>query len=170
MAEKTMKYADDILDIQDFQVVSYKGKEPFQIRNKIEEIMKKELEINAAKFFLHTMGWDVNEGAFKAEWHAYRSYDRWTKVWFFVRIWGWQNLTPDKEGWAKIKTWAEIHTEYTYSNSIQKSLWWTYSYMFYDKNRRQILEDARERYFRIIEDIRQLYGMSQKHTAEAAQL
>lgn len=161
MGKHELKYSDLILAHQDTHVITYKGKNPvLPIWNNCETIVRKTLEINSSKFFLIYFNWDNNDGAFKAEWRAHMEGDRWTKPWFVIRVWGWQNLTPDKDGWIKIKTWGELETKYYYSNSIQKSLWWTYSYMFYDKQRRKMLEEARERYFRLQEEFRKLYGIS----------
>lgn len=169
MAE--LKYTDELTHETDNIAIKFKGKEPFRIRRHVQDIVMKTLEIDTPKFYLHYLGWDSTSGGFKAEWRAYKPWDRWTNINFIVRTWGAQTLgDPEKNGWATIKLVGTLDTKYEYTHSIQRSLWWSYNYLFYNKNRQQIFEEARNDYFRLFNELKKLYGIYQKEDTVAAKI
>ncbi len=169
MAE--LKYTDELTHESDNIVIKFKGKEPFRIRRHVKDILLKTLEIDTPKFYLHYLGWDSTNGNFKAEWRAHKPWDRWTKIEFIVRAWGGQTLgDPDKNGWMKLKLVGTLTTSYEYTHSIQRSLWWSYNYAFYNKNRLEIFNEARDLYFRVFNEIKKLYGIYQKEETVAARI
>ena len=149
MAIKEIKYKDWLLDTRDVIVLSGKGNNPFRkIRENVEDIFRKTLEIDSPKFFATYMGYDQTDGAFKGEWKAYKPGDRWTKTWYVMRCWGQQDLKT-QEGWFKMKIQGYLETAYYFEHSIQKSLWWTYSFFFYNKVRTRLMEERRDDLFEI---------------------
>ena len=44
---------------------------------------------------------------------------------------------------------------------MQKSLWWSYNYAFYNKTRRAYFEDGTDYLFQMLEKIKRLYGIYQ---------
>lgn len=166
-----LKYSDELPQETDNIVISYKGKEPFRLRKHVETIVKSTLEIDSPKFYLHYIAWDTTDGAFKAEWHAYKPWDRWTSINIIVRTWGQQTLgDPEKNGWMKMKLLGSLDTKYEYTHSIQKSLWWSYNYLFYNKNRSNTFEEARDYYYRVFNEIKKLYGIYRKEEAVAPKI
>lgn len=167
----TLKYSDELTHESDNIIIKYKGTEPFRIRRHVESILKKTMEIDSPKFYLHYLGWDTTSGNFKAEWKGRKPWDRWTNISIMVRAWGGQTLgDPEKNGWMKLKLVGTLNTEYEYTHSIQKSLWWSYNYLFYNKNRQHIFEEGRDTYFRVLTEIKKLYGIYHKEEAIAPKI
>lgn len=154
---KKIGYKDWLLDIKDVLVVSGKCTNPFgRILRNVEHIMRQTLEIDAPKFLPRYIGWDQNDGSFKGKWSARKPGDRWTKTWYEVICWGQQDLKT-KHGWYKIKITGWLETSYYYEHAIQKSLWWTYSFFFYNKIRRTMLDENRDLLYEIEDRLRVLF-------------
>jgi len=167
----TLKYKDELTHESDNIIISYVGKEPFRIRRHVENILKTTLEIDSPKFYLHYINYDLTDGRFKAEWQAHKPWDRWTSLSFIVRCWGQQYLgDPEKNGWFKMKFIGSLDTSYDYTHSIQKSLWWSYNYIFYNKVRSAIFEEGRDFYYRALIEFKKLYGIYQKEPTLAPKL
>jgi len=166
-----LKYSDELTHESDNILISYTGKEPFRIRRRIEDITKTTLEIDSPKFYLHYINYDLTDGRFKAEWQATKPWDRWTSMGVMIRCWGQQYLgDPEKNGWFRLKLIATIDTEYNYTHSIQKSLWWSYNYMFYNNVRSKIHEECRDYYYRLLTEIKKLYDIYPKEPTLAPKL
>ena len=156
--EKEIKYKDWLLDTKDVIVLSGKTTNPFgKIRNNVEAIVRQALEIDAPKFLTDYIGYDQTDGAFKGKWRARKPGDRWTKTWYEVIMWGQQDLKT-QYGWYKMKITGYLETSYFYSHSLQKSIWWTYSFFFYNKIRRKLLEENRDLLYEIEDRFRVLLG------------
>lgn len=166
-----LKYSDELTQESDNIVVSFKGKEPFRIRRYVKDIVLKTMEIDSPKFYTHYLGWDQTGGDFKAEWVGKKPWDRWTDIKIMVRTWGQQTIgDPEKNGWMKMKLVGTLNTEYEYTHSIQKSLWWSYNYMFYNNYRSKVLEEGREIYYRMLIEMKKLYGIYQGEQTVAQKL
>ncbi|MCK4550924.1 MAG: hypothetical protein KAT91_03140 [Candidatus Aenigmarchaeota archaeon] len=165
--EKKIEYKDELLSGQDVIVIKFKGNDPFgKICKSIEGIVRQTLEIDAPKFFEKYIGWDLTDGTFKGRWEARKPGDRWTKMYISVWCWGEQSL-KDKNGWMNLKINATIDTKLWYHHSIQKSLWWTYAYAFYNRHRRKMWEEYRDYLFEVEERIREELGISRKSPTQA---
>jgi hypothetical protein len=70
----------------------------------------------------------------------------------------------------KIKLVGTLDTEFEYTHSIQKSLWWSYNYMFYNNYRSKVLEEGREIYYRMLIEMKKLYGIYQGEQTVAQKL
>ena len=163
MASKKIDYKDELVQGQDVLIIKYKGHDPFgKILRSIEGIVRQTLEIDSPKFFERYIGWDLTDGTFKAKWEAKKSGDRWTKMNVTVFCWGEQSI-KDKNGWMTLKITGNIHTNVYYHHSIQKSLWWTYAYSFYNNHRRKLWEEYRDYLYEIEERAREELGISRKN-------
>lgn len=170
MGSKLLKYKDELIAGQDIIAIKYKGNDPFgKVMRSIEGIVRQTLEIDSPKFFERYIGWDMNDGTYKAKWEAFKPGDRWTKMNITVLCWGEQSL-KDKNGWMTLKITANIETKVYYHHSIQKSLWWTYAYSFYNRHRRKLWEQYRDYVYEIEERIKEELGISRKsqHQAHAS--
>ncbi|RLG13784.1 MAG: hypothetical protein DRN66_03530 [Candidatus Nanohalarchaeota archaeon] len=152
-----LEFNDDIFVNQDVSVMNYKGDAPFKIRRFIAPLLKEKLEISSSHVFPKYLGWDLTDGTFKAKWTANKNFDRWTK--FEIQIWCWGEQSDGKTGWLKAKTVSYLKTKYIYANSIQKSMWYTYSLLFYDQQRSKYAERGRKIAVEIWKEIQRKYGM-----------
>ena len=152
-----LEFKDDLFVNQDFSVVSYIGEWPFKMRRFIPSLFKEKLEISGSHIYPKYIGWDMTDGTFKGKWMAEKKVDRWSKLEFLIWCWGVQN--DGTRGWMKAKTAGFLKTQYLYANSIQKSMWYSYSLIFYDNQRVKHAERGRLLMIEMWEEIQRRYGM-----------
>lgn len=152
-----LEFNDDIFLNQDVSVLKYNGEEPFKMRRFIEPLLKEKLEVSSSHIFPLYIAWDTTCGSFKAKWIANKKFDRWTK--FEFQIWCWGNQNEGKRGDVISKICGFLKTKYIYANSIQKSMWYSYSLLFYDMQRSKYAERGRKIAIDIWEEVQRRYGM-----------
>ncbi len=158
---------EDLPSMTDFIPLEFKVVNPFgKLRSSIEGIVKGVLEIPSAKFWEKVIKWDTTDGSFMGEWQAWKDADSWTKMKIKIVAYGSQDLKT-KQGSVYIKFFGWVETKFEYSNEVQKSLWWMYKFIFYDRRLRNFWEQSREDYFEIEEKIKKLMGTSKVNPHKA---
>ncbi|MCK5040393.1 MAG: hypothetical protein KAR87_05490 [Candidatus Aenigmarchaeota archaeon] len=152
-----LEFTDDLFLNTDVYIMTYKGEEPFKIRRFIVPLFKDMMEISGSKVYPLYLGWDMTDGTYKAKWMADKKLDNWSKL--RLQIWCWGEADTGRANWMKAKVVGHLCTKYTYANSIQKSMWYTYSYIFYDKQRAKYANEGRRLMVAIWREIQKKYGM-----------
>lgn len=137
----------DILAPRHQKTIEYSGDYPSRLFKVIPPLMKDIFKITSSNFFEDKIKWDTSgePTEFFGQWRGRDGKDRRTDVWVIVKVQGKQSPT-EKKGSAVITIRGIIETSFPYSNLIDKSLVKTYSYFFYDKQRRYYIEEARRRF------------------------
>ena len=159
MESRTIKYADVITAPHESKKIVYRGPNPLGFKDNMRELLKHVLEIGSPNVHEADLRWDATDGSFYYEVRAKRPEDRWTTLVISMRAWGQQGDDEKKMGSMTIKLKGVLETEIEYTHSIHKSFWWTYSYLFYNRQRRKYFERARKMYFTIENAIREMLGV-----------
>lgn len=152
-------YTDALTAPNTAKKIVYKGPNPLGFKDNMVELLKHVLEIGSPNVHEKDLRWDATDGSFYYEISAKRPEDRWTTLKISLRAWGQQNDDEKKMGAMTIKLKGVLETRVEYSHSIHKSFWWTYSYLFYNRQRSKYFERGRKMLFTIENAIREMLGI-----------
>jgi len=158
---KSLRYLDLLTDIKDIIEIKFRGDNPSKLLNVVLPLMQRIIELDSPKLAERELKWDTTDGSFQGRWAAYKSYDKWTKMWVDANVWGKQDLQT-KYGACTIKLKGYLITDFSYANSIQQGFWWTYNYMFYTRVRRKLFDQSKDYYYKIGEEIKANLNILQK--------
>ncbi len=154
-----LEFEDTALAPAEWITINYKGKNPVIVYTVVPRAIVDVLKISSSHLFEDHVKWDVTDETktFYGVWRGRYKNDRWSKTWVKVIIQGAQS--PDKTGWVNIYIRAILHTGYTYSNFVQKNLWWIYNRWFYYKQRRAYMDYAKDLAYNIRDEVRAALGI-----------
>ncbi len=164
MANKELYYSDMVFAPHEMKKITYRGPNPLGFKDKMVELLKHVLEIGSPDVWEKDVRWDTTDGSFYYEVEANRAFDRWTSLKFKMRAWGQQGDDPQKMGHMTLKYGGVLETRVPYSHSIHKSFWWTYSYLFYNKQRTKYFEVSKKMLMTIENALREMLGIPVQKT------
>ncbi len=159
MTVKKLKYQDILTAPNESKKISYSGPEPFKFLGKMTPLLKAIMEIGSPNIHEKDIRWDQTDGSFYYEIQAVKPFDRWSRFIFKMRAWGSQGDDPKKMGSMTMKLKGVLETEIEYYHSIHKSIWWTYAYLFYNKQRKKYFDISRKMFFTIENALREMLGV-----------
>jgi len=135
---------DDVLAPELKLGISYKGRYPFRVCERVANILKVSLKIETKNVYTDHLKWDVtgDPRGFYGIYRAKHENDRWSNTWVKAVIQGEQGT--DGNGWVKITLKAWVETEFEYSNFLQRSLWFLFNRLFYYEQRRYYMDEAKD--------------------------
>lgn len=140
---------DDIMAPKDVVVVRFQGRNPVASALMVPGLLRDVMKISAKDIQETDVRWDAvspDKREFYGRWSGKRQEDRWTRTLIKILIQGAQD-PKERLGWARVELKGNITTTYEYSNFIQRMFWWFYNLMFYYKQRRAYMEEARDNIF-----------------------
>jgi len=159
MGSNVIKYADSLTAPHEAKKIVYRGPNPLGFKDNLVELLKHVLEIGSPNVHEMDLRWDATDGSFYYEIKAKRPEDRWTTLVISMRAWGKQSDDEKKMGSMTLKLKGMLETKVDYSHSIHKSFWWTYSYLFYNRQRRKYFERGKKMFATIENAIREMLGL-----------
>lgn len=158
MVIQRLSYSDQMLRPHDAKTLRYKGKDPMKVFSPIRTMLIEILEIDSPKYYEDKLLWDANSGTFQGTWKAKKPWDKWSKMTLYVNIWGKVNFR-DGTGDFTMKLKPVLETEVDYAHEIQRAMWWAYSYLFYNNQRRVYMKRGMYLFEMVENRIREMYGM-----------
>ena len=118
-----------------------------EIIRRIPRMIQRGLRISGTNTFIdeyYVYNVDPNDISFHIYWHGKKTHDQRTSTWAWVRV-KQGHLYPDGTGSMKIEFYAKLVTKWKKKTLIQRTpiysiLLKTYTYIFYDKRRRTLIE------------------------------
>jgi len=157
---KTLSYRDNLLVPVEAKTWRYRGPNPMRIWKQIMPTLILTLEIDSPRAYNDLLLWDARSGTFQGKWRANKSFDRWTRFWVVINAWGKIDLkSPERMGQMTVKLHPYLETQVEYATDIQRALWWTYSYLFYNDRRRKWLAKSKDYYDQIENKLKKILGM-----------
>lgn len=152
-----------MLSPEEEKSISFALPHPSKYFKIIPGLMKHHFEITSSKFFEDKIKWDVGDTSvqFFAIWRGRLPYDGRTNLWIMVKLQGVQNLPKtDKEmkGDGVVLFSGQLVTKFPYKGMIDKSIYKSYTYLYYNNQRRYYLEDARRRFIKFENDLKESIG------------
>lgn len=156
---ETIKIEDYVLSPVEKIWITYKGQKPLSIVKQADNIMKIGVDVSSSSLFNVHFKYDTTDGSFYNKLWANRSFDKFTKAFFFIEFDGQQNLETG-DGNIRITIYATLVTEFPYANSFQRSLWWSYYHAFYKIYRNRCRIVAEKYVYKLRDTFTQISGIS----------
>lgn len=150
-----------VLTPEEEKAISFSGAHPSRFFGIMPGLIKKHFEVTSSKFFEDKIKWDIGDKSvqFFAVWRGRLPKDGRTNIWAQVKLQGVQNLDKEKMGEAVIFLSGTVLTKFNYLTILDKALYRSYTYLYYNNIRRKYLEEARRRLTRLENDIKEEIGV-----------
>ncbi|MCD6557510.1 MAG: hypothetical protein J7K31_00555 [Candidatus Aenigmarchaeota archaeon] len=161
--EKKMCIQDFVLAPDEKILLIFKGKDPYKMVETMKLNIKNIYQVPGKDIKTLNFKWD-NTGEvreFFVKWIISPKKDKWTKAYVPFIIQGTVNAKTGLGDFTFIM-FPWITTIYTYTNALQKALWWFYNRYFYYKQRRAYIEEERKLAFQFRDAVLEQMGMKRR--------
>jgi hypothetical protein len=155
---------DDCLAPARFIYLDYSGPDPYGVAKKIAGMLQPFFSVSSAGVSETDFKWD-NSGdpiTFFFSWWVQKSFGRST-MWVRIKVQGTKGKTKNVGNFT-MELKGEIKTAFSYSTSLLKPIWWIYSYLFYNRRKRNYVEICRDYLERLRREIADHYNMKSRET------
>ena len=155
---------DNILAPKNKLVMRYKGEDPFSIARMLNSYLKDLLKVSSSKIYEDDVRWDKTgePRPFFGMWRVRGGEDlkdNWSQVWFAINYQGEQPIKQGQQGELRIEIKGFLQTKIPYHNFLQKAAWWVYFKIFYNEQRREYLDRAKDYTLRMKEAFQRELGI-----------
>lgn len=158
-----LQIIDDLLAPKDTIIVRFQGKNPVESALMVPRMLVEIMKVSSKDVLETDIKWDISGPipAFYGRWLGKRKEDAWTATNIRIIIQGEQD-PKEHIGWARIELKGIINTRYQYSNFIQRTFWWFYSLLFYNKQRRGYIEEGKDMIYEMRDLFQRRLGIEQQ--------
>lgn len=162
---KTLTFVDDLMAPTNTIKIKAKCKNPASIIGAAGKLLRDVMKITGKDVFELNVKWDATgeNRTFYGIWSGKRKEDTWTTTVIRIIAQG-EQTTTDLIGSVEVKIDGAITTKYNYTNFIDKSFWYLFSRIFYDKQRQAYLAFGKDNQLRMKEKIMKMYGNAPEGT------
>ena len=155
-----MEIVDDCLSPTQFVYLTYNGANPYKVYTKITSMMQQFFEISSSGVFEDRFHWDIvgSNIDFFMRMKARRDFGKFTNMFVHMNIRG-SRKKDANTGTFTLRVNSYLETNFEYRNPISKTLWYLYSYIFYNKRRRGHLEFCRNTTNDFINEIKEHFNL-----------
>lgn len=154
------KITTDILAPSDKKVIEYSGLHPSRIIKMMPDIIKDTLRVEGGSVFEDKIKWDVSGDpvSFYGDWRGKYPFDGRSSAFFKINVQGSQGA-KDRIGKIKITIKGSVETKFPFTTPFHRSALWFYSYLFYNKQRREYIDMGKILTNRIEDEIRSAFNL-----------
>jgi hypothetical protein len=158
MGELTIK--DDCLAPARFIYLNYSGKDPFGVTKKITEMLGGFFHVSSSGTCEERFNWDKSADPieFFNKWWVQKSFSNYSRAWFYIKVQG-DKTKQTNEGKFVMEIQATLQTKFKSRNPLFFALWWTYSYFFYNKVRRNYIKLCSNLAYTLRDEIKEHYNL-----------
>ncbi len=151
---------DDCLTPGRFIYLDYSGPDPFGISKKIAGLLKPFFGVSSAGVSETNFNWDSSGDpiTFYFTWWVQKSFGKFSSMRMDIKVQGTKGKTKNTGNFT-MEIRGKIITRFGYSTSLLKSLWWIYSYLFYNRRRRNYINMCRDYAQRFRKEIAEHYNL-----------
>jgi hypothetical protein len=154
---------EDVFEPEYLKAITLTVQNPARIFKEIKNMLVEVFRRTGPDFYEDVIKWDVSSDPvdFYGSWRIRDQKDARTVMWGLVIVQG-QQYQKDKSG--KITIWLRgtLRTKIPYVTPIEKSIAWLYMRLFYAERRRRYLIKAKEHFDKLENELRAMYGITQK--------
>ena len=131
---------DDCLAPERFIYLNYSGPDPYGVVKTITGMLTKYFHVSTSGTCEYDFRWDRSGDprGFFTRWWVKKNLSGWSTAWYFFQVQGKVN-TETNEGEFRLEVSAELRTTIGFKNPFFRGLWGIYSYLFYNKRRREYI-------------------------------
>ncbi len=152
--------ADDLFAPHKELDMVYTGAEPWKLANQANSIIRQYFEISGTRWTQKDLRWDITDvvRTFFTEVEFKREEDGFTSLLINVRYQGKQH-SETKQGTVRMIIYAQLITEFEYSNALVRLMLLLYMNLFYKGHRIGMLRRNNERMTMALNDLRKAFNM-----------
>ena len=154
---------DDCLAPERFIYLKYSGADPYGVVKKIDGMLKHFFHISSSGACQYDFRWDNsgNPRSFFIRWWTKKGMSNWSTAWYYFQVQG--NVDVEKnEGDFNFEMSAEIKTKIGSKNPLFKAIWGVYSYVFYNKRRREYIQHCSNMAHSFRDELKEHYNLKIK--------
>ncbi|MEM5812680.1 MAG: hypothetical protein QW286_03100 [Candidatus Aenigmatarchaeota archaeon] len=165
MKEGKIKIIDDCLVPDRFIWLYYTGPNPWGVAKHISGRIRPFFHVSASGTCNTRINWDVvgENISFYSVWWVKKALSRHTTMWVDMKVIGKKSKTTN-QGNFTLQMNARLETEFKGWGVWLKPIWILYSYLFYHRVRRKMIERCRNNVLNFREEIKKYYNLE---TAES---
>ncbi|RLJ10191.1 MAG: hypothetical protein DRP15_00845 [Candidatus Aenigmatarchaeota archaeon] len=135
---------EDCLAPDKFIYLSYKGPDPWGVAKRISERIRPFFHVSASGTNNSRINWDVTGEniSFFSTWWVKKDVSRFSTMRFYLKVIG-SFSKATNEGEFTLQLDGNLETKFSGWGPVLKPMWLIYSYLFYNRVRRQALEKCR---------------------------
>lgn len=161
MAKFTIK--DDCLAPERYIYLNFSGPDPYGVAKKIGGMLNSFFHVSTSGTCEYDFRWDRTGDpvGFFNRWWVQKKLSGWTTAWFHIQVQG-NKSKETNEGNFTLELSAELITDIKHANPFFKAIWWIYSYIFYDKRRREYVRFCSNLAHGLRDELKEHYSLNIK--------
>lgn len=141
----TLVIVDDCLAPARFIYLDYSGPDPFGVSKKVTGMLQRFFGVSSAGVSETNFNWD-NSGdpiTFYFTWWIQKSFGSFSTMRIDIKVQGAKGKTKNVGNFT-MELSGQINSRFKYSTSLLKPLWWIYTYIFYNRRRKNYVDMCRD--------------------------
>lgn len=139
-----MEIRDDCLVPDRYIRLRYSGPNPWEVGEKITEMIRPFFHVSASGTNQYRLNWDISGDpvTFYSRWWVRKGLSRFSQIMVNFKLQG-KKYKKDNSGEFSLTLHGRVITKFEGWGPLMKPVWSMYSYLFYNKLRRQGIEHCR---------------------------
>src|SRR3989338_3888066 len=152
---------EDCLAPQHNVTLKYSGPDPWKVVKKLDDSIKPFFHVSSSGICHSRINWDItgDHNEFFSTWWAKKSFTDWTTMWVYIKVQG-KEHKQTKQGEFSLDMTSELETKVEGWGIFLKPLWNIYSYLFYDRQRREYLLKCGNILKNFANEIKETFGLA----------
>lgn len=160
METKKVTIIDDCLVPDKFVWLRYTGHNPWGVVNHITNTIRPFFHVSASGTRHHRLNWDVvgENISFYSVWWVKKELSTHTMMWIDMKVIG-KKAKATNHGEFNMQMNARLETNFEGWTHWVKPIWMMYSYLFYNRVRRKMLERCRNNVYNFREELKKHFNL-----------
>jgi hypothetical protein len=167
MAKFTIR--DDCLTPDRYMRLKYSGPNPWGVGEKITESIRTFFHVSASGTNQYRLNWDISGDpiTFYSRWWVRKGVSRFTSMRIVMKLQG-KKYKKDNTGDFSFSLHGRVITNFEAWGPLLKPIWAMYSYLFYDRVRRNAIEQCRNFILAFVNELKKHYNIEATEVAGAS--
>jgi hypothetical protein len=153
---------DECLTPEKYTYVRYTGKNPWEVASKITDSVRMFFHVSASGTNNWRLNWDITGDVrtFYSLWWVKRKLSRFTDMRVDLKLQGEQHKDT-KMGKFSLQLSGTLQTKFVAWGPLLRTAWYLYSYLFYNRVRRQYIKRCQSSIYNFKNDIKREFGLEE---------
>jgi len=153
---------DECLTPEKYTYVRYTGKDPWKVAEKITDRVKPFFHVSSSGTNNWRLNWDMTGDVrtFYSLWWVKKSLSNFTEMKVDLKLQGEQHKDT-KMGKFSLQLSGTLNTKFKAWGPFLRTLWYMYSYLFYNRVRRQYIKRCQSSIYNFKNEIKKEFGLEE---------
>jgi hypothetical protein len=152
--------SDDCLTPDRYIRLNYSGPNPWEVANKITDLIRPFFHVSASGTNNFRLNWDISGDpiTFYSRWWVNRKASRYSSIWVDFTVQG-EKFRKTNEGSFVLVMHGRVRTTFSGWGAIINPIWHMYSYLFYNRARRNYIAHCRNNILNFRNEIKKHFNV-----------